>query len=186
MSNDIQPKNNTFTWDNLVKFIKESFRVTVKYFGGKSLASAVMGIICYGILKLLGVENAGAMGIIAGVLNLVPVIGGLAASIICGIIAVFQGPIYILYAILTIIVVQQIDQWILTPLIVGNTVSLPPLIICLALIIGGSLWGPVGVIIAVPVAGIVKIFYSIFVKKKPTGFGKDKKADVVIEEDEQN
>ncbi len=66
-------------------------------------------------------------------------------------------------------VLQQIDQWIITPLIVGNTVSLPPLLICLALIAGSMLWGAVGVIVAVPVAAIIKLFYVMFIqKKKPT------------------
>lgn len=181
MSNEVHNKKSTFTLKNIGKFIKQSFSVTLKYFGGKLLASAIMGIICFGILKILGVERAVPMAITAGVLNLVPVIGGLVAAIICGIIAVFQGFVFILYAVLTIILVQQLDQWILTPLIVGKTVSLPPLIICVALILGGWAWGPVGVVIAVPVAGVVKLFYSIFVKDEPTGL--DKKADVVIKED---
>ena len=59
---------------------------------------------------------------------------------------------------------QQIDQWILTPLIVGKSVNLPSILIILALIAGSLLWGPVGIIIAVPIAGMIRAFYMVFLK----------------------
>ena len=72
--------------------------------------------------------------------------------------------------VITILVLQQLDQWVLTPLIVGKSVNLPSIIIILSLIAGSLIWGPVGIILAVPIAGMVRAFYIVFLKS-------DKKQD---------
>lgn len=163
-----QPNQDKELGTKIVDFVKQSFKLTFKYFWGKTLASLILGCIAFGCFKLIHIENALPLSIVTGFFNLIPVVGGLISCIICGIIAAFQSPIHILYVVLSILVLQQIDQWILTPLIVGNSVSLPPILICLSLILGGWLWGPIGVIIAVPIAGMIKVFYMIFVKKDKT------------------
>lgn len=163
------PENKNII-EKIVEFIKQSIQVTFKYFWSKTLASIVLGLICYGFLYLIDIENAGVMGIIAGFFNLIPAAGGLIAAIICAIIAIFQSPLSALWVVLTIIVLQQVDQWILTPLIVGKSVNLPSILIILALIAGSLLWGPVGIIVAVPIAGMIRAFYVVFFKS-------DKKTD---------
>lgn len=164
--NDKDNVQGTDIVSKIIVFFKQSLQLTFKYFWGKTLASLILGLIAFGWFKLIGIEHEGAMGIIIGISNLIPVIGGLVASIVCGIIAAFQSPISILWAVLSVLVLQQIDQWIITPLVVGNSVSLPPLLICLALIAGSWLWGAVGVIVAVPVAAIIKLFYTMFIRKE--------------------
>lgn len=174
------PNNESKTFFNkIVEFIKQSIQVTFKYFWSKTLASAVLGLICYGFLYLIDIEHAGIIGIIAGLFNLIPAAGGLIACIICGIIAIFQSPLSALWVVLTILVLQQIDQWILTPLIVGKSVNLPSILIILALIAGSLLWGPVGIIIAVPIAGMIRAFYMVFLKSEKN---KDQQETIDINE----
>ena len=159
-----QNNNDINFTDKIVEFIKQSIQTTFKYFWSKTLASIVLGLIAYGFLYFIDIKNAGVIGIITGVLNLIPAAGGLIACIICGIIAIFQSPLSALYVVITILVLQQIDQWILTPVIVGKSVNLPSILIILALIAGSLIWGPVGIIIAVPIAGMIRAFYSVFLK----------------------
>ena len=170
MTNYPQDNHQKDILEKIIEFIKKSIEVTFKYFWSKTLASIVLGLIAYGFLLFINIEHAGWIGIITGFFNLIPVIGGLAACIICGIIGLFQSPVSALYIVITILVLQQIDQWILTPVIVGRSVNLPSILIIIALIAGSAIWGPVGILIAVPIAGIIRTFYTVFLKS-------DKKAD---------
>lgn len=164
MSNNNQNYNGQNFPEKAVEFIKQSIKVTFKYFWSKTLASIILGLIGWGFLLLINIERAGIIGTIIGFFNLVPVIGGLAACVIGGIIAAFQSPLSALYVVLTVLVLQQLDQWVLTPLIVGKSVNLPAILIIIALIAGSMLWGPVGIIVAVPIAGIIRAFYMVFLK----------------------
>ena len=163
MTNQPQNSGKNFI-EKVIDFIRQSIQVTFKYFWSKTLASIVLGLIGYGFLSLIHIEHPIIMGAIIGITNLIPVIGGMAASIICGVIAVFQSPLSALYVVLTILVLQQLDQWVLTPLIVGKSVNLPSILIIIALFAGGAVWGPVGILVAVPIAGMIKAFYTVFIK----------------------
>ncbi len=179
-TSDDQQKNFI---EKFVEFIKESIKVTFKYFWSKTLASIVLGLIAYGFLYFIKIDHPAIIGAITGFFNLIPVIGGLAACVVCGIIAVFQSPLSALYVVLTILVLQQIDQWILTPVIVGRSVNLPAILIIIALIAGSMLWGPVGVIVAVPIAGAIRAFYSVFIK---TDTKNDEQKTIDINDPDEN
>ena len=183
MTNKISDNQQKNFIEKLVEFIKESIKVTFKYFWSKTLASIVLGLIAYGFLYFIKIDYPGIIGAVTGFFNLIPVIGGLAACVICGIIAVFQSPLSALYVVITILVLQQIDQWILTPLIVGRSVNLPSILIIIALIAGSMLWGPVGVIIAVPIAGAIRAFYSVFIK---TDTKKEEQNTVDVNDSDEN
>ncbi len=183
-NNNLQDKENEGFIEKIVEFIKQSIQVTFKYFWSKTLASVVLGLIAYGFLYLIHIDHPGIIGIITGFLNLIPAAGGLIACIICGIIAIFQSPLSALYVVLTILVLQQIDQWILTPLIVGRSVNLPSILIIIALIAGSIIWGPVGVIIAVPIAGMIRAFYLVFLKPDKKKSNQDAKTIDVNESEE--
>ncbi len=70
---------------------------------------------------------------------------------------VIPSPFYILDIILMFIIVQQLDNNIVTPKLVGESVGLHPLMVMIALLIGGTLLGPLGMLLAVPAAGIIKV-----------------------------
>jgi len=157
----------------LWQYIADSFKIVVKYFFGKSLASLFIGAVFFAVMALLGIKYGVVMGIVTAILNMLPVIGPPVAAIICALIAVFQQPVYALYVVIASVLLQAVDQWVLTPVFVGNTVKLPPVIVLLALLVGGALWGPVGIIIAVPIAGMVRLFYDMFLKKNAAAAAQD-------------
>ena len=67
------------------------------------------------------------------------------------------SPFYILDIILMFLIVQQIDNNLVTPILVGESVGIHPLVVMIALLIGGTLIGPLGMLIAVPATGILKV-----------------------------
>ncbi len=174
----MEEKNKKSFWKKVGEYIVESLKLCVKYAFGKFVASVVLGVVAFAVLSIMKVNRAGIMAIIIGVTNVVPLIGPLIASIICSIIALFQQPIYGLYVLIATIVLQQFDQWILTPIFVGKSVSLSPILVVGAVMLGGWLFGVPGILLSVPIAAMVRLFYTMFIKKDKEG----NKAEKTIED----
>jgi predicted PurR-regulated permease PerM len=106
-------------------------------------------------LALLGVPLSLSLGLLAGLLEFVPVVGPIAAGIPAVLLAFTQGPQTAIYVVILYVVVQQIESNILTPLIQRWAVELPPVIALLSIVAFGVLFGPMGVIFATPMAVVV-------------------------------
>lgn len=152
--------------NKLIQFINESSVSVGKYVIGKLVTSLIIGILSFIVFKLLDINLPLLLAVIIAVTNIVPVFGGWAGMILCGIIAVFFNPIYVVYTTLTALVMQIIEQFLLLPIIVGKAVDLKPMLIVCVLIICSILFGFWGVLLAIPIAAILKIGYKIFLPKK--------------------
>ncbi len=153
-------------------------RSVSNYLRGQFMAAAsvaLMSIIGLLILNALGANLTLVVfiGIIAGLANLIPLVGpfvGMVPAILIAImnnlgseaalahkLIVIPSPFYLLDIILMFIIVQQLDNNIVTPKLVGESVGLHPLLVMIALLVGGTLLGPLGMLLAVPAAGIIKV-----------------------------
>ena len=153
-----------------------------KYLRGQILAAssvAILSIIGLFILNQLGANITLIIfiGIIAGLANLIPMIGPFIGMIPAILIAIMNNigieaayshqlfnsipsPFYIFDIILMFIVVQQIDNNFITPLVVGDSVGLHPMAVMIVLLIGGTLIGPLGMLFAIPAAGVFKVIIN--------------------------
>jgi len=149
------------------------------YLRGQFLSAAsvaVLSLIGLGILNLFGANLTLTVfiGIIAGLANLIPLIGPFVGMIPAILIAfmnnlgndvalahhlfgVIPSPFFIVDIILMFIIVQQIEGNFITPTLVGKSVGLHPMLVIIALLIGGTLLGPLGMLFAVPAAGVIKV-----------------------------
>lgn len=149
------------------------------YLHGQLLAAgsvALLSIIGLFILNLFGANLTLIVfiGIIAGLANLIPLVGpfvGMIPAILIAfmnnlgneaaaahvLLGVIPSPFFILDIIVMFIIVQQIDNNFVTPILVGESVGLHPMMVMIALLIGGTLLGPLGMLFAVPAAGILKV-----------------------------
>ena len=126
----------------------------------------VMGVVVGVGLALLGVPYALLLGLITGLLEIIPVIGPLIAAI-PGIVVGFSQSIFLGVATLIFYAVaQQAENHILVPVIMRRATGLNPLITMVALLLGARLAGLWGIILAVPVAMIISIFWSDFFTQK--------------------
>jgi predicted PurR-regulated permease PerM len=154
-------------------------RQVSKYLQGQLLAAssvALMSFIGLSILNLMGANLTLVVfiAIIAGLANLIPLVGPFAGMLPAILIAIMNNigfdvainhqifntipsPFYILDIIIMFLIVQQIDNNIITPILVGESVGIHPLIVMISLLIGGTLIGPIGMLLAVPAAGILKV-----------------------------
>lgn len=123
---------------------------------GQLLLALIVGLAVYVGLSILGVRFALLMGIIAMILELVPNVGPVLAAIPAVILAFIQGPAILgMWVILLYVIIQQAENHILVPIVLGRTVGLNPVVVIISLLIGLKLAGILGVILAVPVAAIL-------------------------------
>ncbi len=110
------------------------------------------------------------IGIIAGVFNMIPFVGPFVAGALAAVVALLDGNVtQAIVAVVIMIAIQQVDNHVITPLVQRTQVNLSPLVIVLALVIGGSLAGLLGVLIAVPTTAAITIIVGHFWRTRMLG-----------------
>lgn len=139
-------------------FFRESLRLVGQYFKVRLLITVILGVLCYLFMWLvLDLEGKVPVSIVVGLFNLVPYAGPIAAMIISAIVVVFQDPMDVLWMTVFQFGFQIIDSAVLSPLMMGKSMGLHPLVVFFAIFIGGSVWGILGMVIATPVAAIAAL-----------------------------
>jgi len=125
---------------------------------GQLLVSVIVGFASSIGMWLIDLPFWLLIGIIAGFLNLIPFLGPVVGGALAALVALLNGdPTQAIWAVLIFTAVQQVDNHVITPLVQRARVNLSPLVIVLALIIGGSVAGLLGVLVAVPMTSAVRI-----------------------------
>jgi predicted PurR-regulated permease PerM len=147
--------------EKLSDFLADINGVVSSFIRGQLLVALIVGVFSSIALYFVGLDFAVLVGMTAGLFNVIPYFGPLMGSIMAVIVGLLSGsPLKALLAVAALVVVQQIDSNIISPKIVGNSVGLHPVFIILSIIIGGSCFGLLGMLIAVPVAGIIKLLLN--------------------------
>lgn len=136
---------------------------------GQGALMAILGSSAAIIFGLLHLKYFYALAVIAGILNIVPVIGPLTAAVLACIIAAFDSWAKLAGVLAFFAIYQQLETAVLTPRIMKMSVDLPPLAVIIALIIGGALAGVVGALIAVPTAALLAVATDEYLVRKETG-----------------
>ena len=151
----------------VVSIAKRSQFKVAAWFGVRILACLFVGAASFVVLFLLGVKYAFILSLISGVLNFVPYIGPAITSIIVlSSVGVSGSWIVAIYAIVALLIVQQIENNLITPLLSKKFLDFPPVLVLLSLLIGGTIFGFLGMIFLVPVAGIIYEFVKEFLEKR--------------------
>ncbi len=139
-------------------FFRESLHLVGQYFKSRLLVSLIFTVVCWLVMwLLLDLKGAIPVSIMIGLFNLVPYIGPIVAMIVTAIVVVFQDPMDVLWMTILQFGLQIIDSVLLSPLMLGRSMGLHPIVVFVAIFIGGSVFGVVGMIIATPVAAIAAL-----------------------------
>jgi len=136
------------------------------WFFSRILGSLFVGLISYLAFLIFNTKYPLSLGLLAGATNFVPVVGPLIAGIIIFLIVLFDNFWRAVFVLLVFILIQQLESNILTPILTRKFVGLPPALVLVALAIGGTLWGFLGAVLAIPLFGILFEFIRDFLKKK--------------------
>ncbi|WP_320047999.1 AI-2E family transporter [uncultured Ilyobacter sp.] len=147
-------------------FLFESRKIFLNYLTGRSLVSLCVGVVCFIIMFFTNVPYTVLISFVIGLGNMIPYIGSIIAGIISTVLVLFTLPLKVIPMWIAILVAQQIDSWILGPKILGNSVGMNPFWVVTAVLIGGNVGGPVGMLIGVPVFAMIKIIYYKILDRK--------------------
>ena len=143
--------------DMLRKHLNKSHFVFQQFLLTQLFASLILGVLAGLVLSLLGVNYAILIGTIVGVSNIVPLFGAIIGVAIAVIIMFLTNPAMLaLASFIFLLLLQQIDATIITPKLMGNALSLNPITIILALVLGTTYFGFIGILFALPVTVMIR------------------------------
>lgn len=125
---------------------------------GVVIDSAIIGILTYIGLLIIGVDYPILLALVAGLGEVVPIIGPMVAAIPAIGVALFESPTQALIVLGFYVVLQQVESNILTPVVMRNQSNVPPPLVLLAVFAGGAVAGIVGALIAIPLVAALRVF----------------------------
>jgi len=134
------------------------YKATAGYVAGNLIISLMAGTITYATLSALGVPFAVPLAVLMSFLDLIPLIGATIGGVIILLVTLFNDfPTSTIVWVVVFILYQQAENNILQPVVYKRTVNVPPLAVIVAVLIGASLLGVLGALVAIPVAAAVQI-----------------------------
>ena len=136
------------------------------WFATRLITSVFVGVATYLALFLFNVQYPFSLGLLATILNFIPIIGPLITGLLVAVIVALDSTLKAVFILVAFVLIQQIEGNILTPLLTKRFLGIPPALVLIALAIGGELWGIMGAILAIPLAGIIFEFLRDFLQKR--------------------
>lgn len=158
--------------DTVLNIVVNCAELSRRYLKGVLTVMLILSVLNSIGFLILGLKYAILLGVTAAMLNVVPYVGPWVGSILPILIALItkDSAMYALGALGVILISQFIDNNFITPKVVGSSVSINPLASIVALFAGGMLWGVVGLVLAIPITGMLKIVCDEVPSLKPYGF----------------
>ena len=144
----------------------EIYRTVGGYVTGNLLISLIAGVSTAIVLAIMGVPYWVALGLIVGILDLIPLAGATIAGIIISTVAFLHSIPAGIVVVVFFIVYQQIENHVLQPVVYGRTVQLSPLVVLISVLIGAELAGVLGALAAIPVAGTLQVILVDFLRHR--------------------
>ena len=161
------------------EYIKDIFRRVqtrvAGWFGARLFACLFVGIASYIVFYIFGLKYAFIFALISGFLDFIPYIGPWITDIILiAFVAISTGSwLIVLYILIAITIIQEIENKLLTPLLMKKMTNIPPVLVIVSLLLGAEIFGFLGMIFAVPVFGIIYEFTKEFLEKRREGTSED-------------
>lgn len=141
------------------RLVQELNTAIAAYVRAQLLACLIIGVTCGLGFALLGVPYATLLGVLAGVLEFIPLVGPLVTAIAAAVVAAFQAPSLAAWVLVFLVVLRILQDYVIYPRLIGHGTHLHPLTIILGVLIGAELGGIVGVFLAVPAMAMLSVAY---------------------------
>lgn len=168
------PKEKAEAVFDFAKFTNRTFG---GFINGKIIDSIIIGIICFILMEIFGFPYPILISAIIGITNVIPFFGPFIGAIPAAIIILLVSPIHALYFLVLIFVLQQVDGNIIGPAILGNTTGIASFWVLFSIVIGGGLFGFIGMVLGVPVFAIIYYYFSRSINKRLEAKGLEFRTD---------
>lgn len=141
--------------DRIIETAQTTNRLLNGFLVGKVIDSIIVGIICYIGMRIMGLPYPELISVIIGVTNIIPFFGPLLGMIPSALIILVENPLHAFYFLIFVLALQQVDGNIIGPRILGETVGMSDFWILVSITVFGGLFGFVGMILGVPIFGVI-------------------------------
>lgn len=154
------------------RMMQNASRVAQQYLTGMGMMVIILFVLYYIGYSIIGLKYAIFFAIFCALIQLVPLIGNVTGTLLTIVLAFLQGAgiNMVIGIIITYSIIQFIQLYLLEPVIIESEVNINPLFIILVLIAGEMIWGIPGLVLALPILGILKIFCDNLEPLQPIGF----------------
>ncbi len=149
-----------------IEFCQYTNRTFGGFINGKLIDSLIIGVLCFILMTIIGLPYPLLISTVIGITNIIPFFGPFIGAIPSIILIFFINPMQALYFLIMIFALQQLDGNVIGPKILGGTTGLPSFWVMFAIIVGGGLFGFVGMVIGVPVFAVIHHYVGKLVDKK--------------------
>ncbi|MBO4432915.1 MAG: AI-2E family transporter [Clostridia bacterium] len=154
------------TVSKILSWLSTSHKVFSGFINGKLLDSLIMGVLCFIGTTILGIPYALLVSVIVGVTNLIPVFGPYIGGVPSALLVLIANPMKGLYFIILVIFLQLLDGNFIGPKILGDKTGLSNFWVMFAIVVGGGLFGVIGMLVGVPAFAVIYYAFVVFVNYK--------------------
>jgi len=150
-------------------FIQNMQRVNIifqSFVLGKLLDAVVLGVMCFVGLSILRIPYALVISVVIGITNMIPYVGPFIGTVPSVFIVLLVNPMKALWLLIYILIIQQIDNYVICPRLLGDPTGLTPLQVLFSIAVGAYFGGPLGMFISVPVIASIKLFVTEAINKR--------------------
>lgn len=166
--------------ENTAKIIRDASKVSQQYLIGLGSMIAMLWVLYSIGFSIVGVKSAFFFAILCGLLEIIPFVGNFTGTSLTVLMVLSQGGSaqMVIGVLATYLTIQFVQTYILEPMVVGAKVNINPLFTILVLVAAEMIWGIAGMVLAIPLLGIIKIICDHIEPLKPYGYliGEERKA----------
>jgi predicted PurR-regulated permease PerM len=155
----------------------DMYRVIKGYINGQLLLAALAAVFIFVPLVILNVSYPVALMVVVFVCGLIPMVGHTIGAILVSTVALFESPWTALIILVYYIAYQQIENYLLQPRVQANATNMSPLLVFSSVIIGASIGGLVGGLLAIPVAGCLRVIVLDYINQRKLLYPDESKAE---------
>ena len=119
--------------------------------------ACILGLLCFIGMSIFHFQYPVLISVIIGLTNMIPIVGPIVGTVPCALILLLVEPKQAIWFVVFVIVIQQIDSNLIYPRVVGGSVGLPAMWVLFAVIVGGGLFGVLGMVLGVPVMSLIYV-----------------------------
>jgi predicted PurR-regulated permease PerM len=143
------------------EMIDKISRVAQQYLTGRLVAACIMGVLFLIGFLIVGLKNSVILSLIVAIMTIIPYVGALIGGLVPFFISIIDGSFnQSIWVVIIILLVNTIDHYFIEPYVVGGSVNISPFFTIFVLILGGIVWGIAGIILFLPLSGILKIVFE--------------------------
>jgi predicted PurR-regulated permease PerM len=144
--------------DRFWRISEDVYSAVGGYVAGNILISVIAGVSSYIVMSLLNMPFAVPLAVLVAFFDLIPLVGSTIAGAVVAVVAAVVGfPTTLIIWVAFLVVYQQVENNVIQPVVYRRTVAIHPLLVILAVLIGGSLLGVLGALLAIPIAATIQI-----------------------------